>query len=125
MAPRFVVAQSKFRIGNLEKHQLLRSPFGKANPENQAMTEADAVSLGREFFYHAVLLTTPALVVSLIIGLIVSIFQAVTNIQEQTLSFAPRILALSALLVLTMPWLLQMSIYFTVQMFSRAAQVAH
>ena len=86
------------------------------------MTEMDAVSLGREFFLNAVLLTTPALVVSLVVGLIISIFQAVTNIQEQTLSFAPRILALAALFVVTMPWLLQMTIYFTVQMFSRAAQ---
>jgi len=89
------------------------------------MTEADAISLGREFFYNAVLLTTPALVVSLVVGLIISIFQAVTNIQEQTLSFAPRILALAALFVLTMPWLLQMSIYYTVQMFALAAQAGH
>ncbi len=89
------------------------------------MTELDAVALGRDFYYHAVLLTLPALVVSLVVGLAVSIFQAVTNIQEQTLSFAPRMIALAGLLVLTMPWLLQMSIYFTVQMFSRAAQIGH
>jgi len=89
------------------------------------MTELDAVALGREFYYHAVLLTLPALAVSLIVGLAVSIFQAVTNIQEQTLSFAPRILALAGLFIVTMPWLLQMSIYFTVQMFSRAAQIGH
>lgn len=89
------------------------------------MTELDAVTLGREFYYHAVMLTLPALVVSLVVGLAVSIFQAVTNIQEQTLSFAPRMIALAGLLVLTMPWLLQMSIYFTVQMFARAAQVGH
>ncbi|MBS0205394.1 MAG: flagellar type III secretion system protein FliQ [Planctomycetes bacterium] len=89
------------------------------------MNELDAVSMGRDFFYHAVLLTLPALVVSLVVGLVVSIFQAVTNIQEQTLSFAPRILALAGLFVVTMPWLLQMSIYFTVQMFSRAAQIGH
>lgn len=89
------------------------------------MTELDAISLGREFFYHAVLLTAPALGVSLIVGLAISIFQAVTNIQEQTLSFAPRILALAGLFILTMPWLLQMSIYFMVQMFSRAAQIGH
>ena len=87
------------------------------------MTELDAVTLGREFYYHAVMLTLPALVVSLVVGLAVSIFQAVTNIQEQTLSFAPRMIALAGLLVLTMPWLLQMSIYFTVQMFARAAQI--
>ncbi len=89
------------------------------------MTELDAVAIGREFYFHAVLLTLPALAVSLIVGLAVSIFQAVTNIQEQTLSFAPRIVALAGLFVVTMPWLLQMSIYFTVQMFSRAAQVGH
>ena len=89
------------------------------------MTELDAVALGRDFFYHAALLTTPALAISLIVGLAISIFQAVTNIQEQTLSFAPRILALAGLFVVTMPWLLQMSIYFTVQMFSRAAQIGH
>jgi flagellar biosynthetic protein FliQ len=89
------------------------------------MTELDAVALGREFFYHAILLTLPALAVSLIVGLAISIFQAVTNIQEQTLSFAPRILALAGLFIITMPWLLQMSIYFTVQMFSRAAQMGH
>ena len=89
------------------------------------MTDADAISIGRDFFYHALLLTTPALVVSLVVGLIISIFQAVTNIQEQTLSFAPRILALAGLFVLTMPWLIQMSIYFTVQMFHKAAEAGH
>lgn len=89
------------------------------------MNELDAVAMGRDFFYHAVLLTLPALVISLVVGLAVSVFQAVTNIQEQTLSFAPRILALAGLFVVTMPWLLQMSIYFTVQMFSRAAQIGH
>jgi len=87
------------------------------------MNELDAVVLGREFFYHAVLLTLPALVISLLVGLAVSIFQAVTNIQEQTLSFAPRILALAGMFVVLMPWLLQMSTYFTIQMFSRAAQM--
>mgnify|MGYP003350152360 CR=1 FL=1 len=89
------------------------------------MTELDAISMGREFFYTAVLLTAPALAVSLLVGLIVSVFQAVTNIQEQTLSFAPRILALAGLFVVTMPWLLQMSIYFTVQMFWKASQAGH
>jgi len=53
------------------------------------MTELDAISMGREFFYHAVLLTAPALLVSLVIGLVISVFQAVTNIQEQTLSLLP------------------------------------
>jgi flagellar biosynthetic protein FliQ len=85
----------------------------------------EAVTIGREFLYNAIMLTVPALAVSLVVGLAVSIFQAVTNIQEQTLSFAPRILALVMLFVVSMPWLLQTSIYFMVQMLSRAAQIGH
>lgn len=89
------------------------------------MTELEAITVGRDFFYHAVMLTFPALVVSLVVGLAISIFQAVTNIQEQTLSFAPRILALAVLFVASMSWMLQMTIYFMVQMLARAAQVGH
>lgn len=87
------------------------------------MPDFDAVTIGREFLYYATLLTLPALAVSLLVGLVVSVFQAVTSIQEQTLSFAPRILALAGMFVLLMPWLLEMSIYFTTQMLARAAHV--
>lgn len=87
------------------------------------MSDFDAVTIGREFLYYATLLTLPALAVSLLVGLVVSVFQAVTSIQEQTLSFAPRILALAGMFVVLMPWLLEMSIYFTTQMLARAAHV--
>ena len=87
------------------------------------MSDLDAVSIGRDFLYYATLLTLPALGVSLLVGLVISVFQAVTSIQEQTLSFAPRILALAGLFVVLMPWLLQMSVYFTTQMLARAAQL--
>ncbi len=86
------------------------------------MSDLDAVEIGRDFLYYATLLTLPALAVSLVVGLVVSVFQAVTSIQEQTLSFAPRILALAGLFVVLMPWLLQMSIFYTTQMLARAAQ---
>lgn len=86
------------------------------------MSELDAVTIGRDFLYYATLLTMPALAVSLLVGLAISVFQAVTSIQEQTLSFAPRILALAGLFLVLMPWLLQLSTYFTTQMLARAAQ---
>jgi flagellar biosynthesis protein FliQ len=86
------------------------------------MSDLDPVTIGREFLYYATLLTLPALGVSLLIGLVISVFQAVTSIQEQTLSFAPRILALAGMFVVLMPWMLEMSIYFTTQMLARAAQ---
>lgn len=87
------------------------------------MSDFDAITIGREFLYYATLLTLPALGVSLIVGLAISVFQAVTSIQEQTLSFAPRILVLAGMFVVLMPWLLEMSIYFTTQMLARAAHV--
>ncbi len=87
------------------------------------MSDLDAVTIGREFLYYATLLTLPALGVSLLVGLAISVFQAVTSIQEQTLSFAPRILALAGLFVVLMPWMLEMSVYFTTQMLARAAQI--
>lgn len=87
------------------------------------MSDLDAVTVGREFLYYSTLLTLPALGVSLLVGLAISVFQAVTSIQEQTLSFAPRILALAGLFVVLMPWMLEMSVYFTTQMLARAAQI--
>lgn len=86
------------------------------------MSDLDPVTIGREFLYYVTLLTLPALGVSLLVGLVISVFQAVTSIQEQTLSFAPRILALAGMFVVLMPWMLEMSIYFTTQMLARAAQ---
>ena len=85
------------------------------------MSDLDPVTIGREFLYYATLRTLPSLAVSLVVGLAISIFQAVTSIQEQTLSFAPRILALAGMFVVLMPWMLEMSIYFTTQMLARAA----
>ena len=87
------------------------------------MTDSEAIFIGREFLYHAMLLALPALCLSLIVGLVISIFQAVTSIQEQTLTFVPRIVALGVLFILTMPWMLQTSIYFTTQMLARAAEI--
>ncbi|MCD0459812.1 flagellar biosynthetic protein FliQ [Roseiconus lacunae] len=67
----------------------------------------DAVFIGREFFALALLLTTPVVAVSLIVGLLISIGQTVTSIQEQTLSFAPRIIAVVFVLMFLATWYLQ------------------
>jgi len=67
----------------------------------------DVVSLGRTFMTTALLLVAPVVIVSLVIGLVISIGQTVTSIQEQTLSFAPRIIAVVVMLMLMMNWYLQ------------------
>jgi flagellar biosynthetic protein FliQ len=81
------------------------------------------LELGRDLLYTALLLALPTLAVSLIVGLLISIFQTVTSIQEQTLTFVPRLLAVALVLVLTMPWALQIAIHFTMRMLWQAAEV--
>jgi flagellar biosynthetic protein FliQ len=75
------------------------------------------VQIGRDVLFTAMLLALPTVLVSLIVGLLISIFQTITSIQEQTLSFAPRILAVGVALVFTMPWTLQVLVNFTTRMF--------
>ena len=66
----------------------------------------DVVLIGREFFAMALLLSAPVVIVSLMIGLIVSIGQTITSIQEQTLSFAPRIVGVALVLMFMSNWYL-------------------
>jgi len=60
----------------------------------------------------------PLLGVGLVVGLIVSIFQAVTQIQEQTLSFIPKVIALAAVLMIGGPWMLNTLISYTTELWS-------
>jgi flagellar biosynthetic protein FliQ len=87
------------------------------------MSTPEVIEIGRELLYTALLLALPTLAVSLVVGLIISLFQAVTSIQEQTLSFVPRMLAVALILVFTMPWALQTAMHFTVRMLWHAAEV--
>lgn len=83
------------------------------------MEMADVVSMGREFFSMALLLTAPVVVVSLVVGLVISIGQTVTSIQEQTLSFAPRIVAVVALLIWLSNWYLTTLQTYTIGVFTK------
>jgi flagellar biosynthetic protein FliQ len=59
----------------------------------------------------------PMLAVSLGVGLVVSILQAVTQIQEQTLTFVPKLLAVSAVFLVGLPWMLQLLVKYTAELF--------
>jgi flagellar biosynthetic protein FliQ len=71
------------------------------------------VDAGREALGVALKLSVPLLAVGLVVGLSVSIVQAVTQIQEQTLSFIPKILAVVATLLFLMPWMLTVIVEYT------------
>lgn len=65
----------------------------------------------------AMLVAGPVLVVSLVIGLLVSVLQTVTQIQEQTLSFLPKLLGVAAVFLVGLPWMLQVLVEYTQRLF--------
>ena len=87
------------------------------------MSIDQVVYIVRQVIVTGIILVLPTVAVSLIVGLLISIFQTITSIQEQTLSFAPRILAVGIILCVTMPWSLQVLVNFTLQMFWRATEM--
>ncbi len=71
------------------------------------------IDLGREAVETVFLIASPMMFSGVVIGLIVSVFQAATQIQEQTLSFIPKIVAVLGALVLCAPWIMDVMISFT------------
>jgi flagellar biosynthetic protein FliQ len=82
-----------------------------------------AIEIGRDLFSTTLLLALPALLTSLVIGLVISILQTITSIQEQTLTFTPRLIGVGLAIIFTMAWALQVAVYFTVRMLSFASEV--
>jgi len=78
--------------------------------------EAKLIGLGVETFKIALYLSMPMLLAGLVAGLIISIFQATTQINEMTLSFVPKILIVIVVAIVTMPWMMNMMIEFTTRM---------
>ncbi len=76
------------------------------------------VAIGKEAMKITMLLAMPLLLVSLIAGLIVSIFQAVTQIQEMTLTFIPKIIATALALVFLAPWMTKLMVNYVIQLYS-------
>jgi len=70
------------------------------------VSPALAVDLVRHAVTLALLVASPLLATALLVGIVVSVIQAVTQIQEQALTFVPKLLAMSAIFVLLLPWLL-------------------
>ena len=76
--------------------------------------DADSViSIGRQAMEVTILLAAPILLVSLAVGLLIAMFQAATQINEMTLSFVPKLIAVAAVLMGAGPWLLRQIVGFT------------
>lgn len=76
------------------------------------MTPESVMTLGQQAIELTLMLSAPLLLSALVIGLIVSIFQAATQINEQTLSFIPKLLGIFIVLVIAGPWMVTMMVDF-------------
>ncbi|HEX7860675.1 MAG TPA: flagellar biosynthesis protein FliQ [Verrucomicrobiae bacterium] len=82
-----------------------------------------AVEMVKAMIFQALTLAAPILLTALVVGLGVSLFQAVTSIHEQTLSFVPKVLGIAVVLVITLPWMLRSAIEFTTMLIEKMPQM--
>ncbi|CDI02544.1 MAG: flagellar biosynthesis protein FliQ [Candidatus Competibacter denitrificans] len=77
------------------------------------MTPETVITLGQRAMELAILVSAPMLLAALLVGVLISLFQAATQINEMTLSFVPKLLVLVAVLLLAGPWMLELLVDFT------------
>jgi flagellar biosynthesis protein FliQ len=83
------------------------------------MSQDDVVNLVVDAMSVSLKVALPVLLVTLVVGLAVSIFQAVTQIQEQTLTFIPKVVAMAAVIVVAGPWMLGEIVSYTQNLYER------
>lgn len=86
------------------------------------MTPEFVTSMGKDTIEVILMVSGPILLVGMVVGLLISLFQAVTQIQEMTLSFVPKILAVFVALLVLSPWLMDVMIRFTSKIFINIPQ---
>lgn len=89
------------------------------------MTQELVIQLARRSFEATLLLAAPLLLFSLVVGLLISIFQAVTSINEATLAFAPKIVAVMVAMIIFFPWMMTYMSDFTREIYSFIAIMRH
>ena len=86
------------------------------------MTNQTVLTIAQEALQVTVLVSAPLLLTALLVGLLVSVFQAATQINEMTLSFIPKLLAMFAALVVSGPWILSMLVDYMQRLYSMIPQ---
>ena len=81
------------------------------------MTPQMVVTIGREALMMTLMISSPLLLFALVVGVTISIFQAITQIQEMTLTFIPKIVAVAVALLVFLPWMINLAVDFTTHMF--------
>ncbi len=89
------------------------------------MTPDAIMGIGKHALEIMLMLAAPLLLVALLVGLLVGVFQAATQINEQTLSFIPKLLAMSATLVIAGPWMMKVMVSYTRELFESIPSLIH
>jgi flagellar biosynthetic protein FliQ len=89
------------------------------------MTDIIIVEMARKAILLALLLSGPMMLVSLGIGLIVSIVQSVTQIQEQTLTYVPKLFGVSLVFLVALPWMIRLTVEYTGELFRSFPSLIH
>ena len=87
------------------------------------MTESIMLSVIKDAIQTSIIMSAPILIVATVVGLIISIFQATTQIQEQTLTFVPKLLAVALMGLLMGSWMLHTIVGFTTRIFELIANM--
>ena len=77
------------------------------------MNPQDAIDIGRDAILMALLIASPILLAGVVIGLFIGLMQALTQIQDQTISFVPKIMATFVVVALCLPWLVQRMVEYS------------
>ena len=81
------------------------------------MDVTDAVDLGRQAVVMSLIISAPVLLAGLVVGLLVGLLQALTQVQEQTVAFVPKLVAMVAVLLFSMPWLLDQMLQYVRELY--------
>lgn len=88
------------------------------------MNPQTVVTIGREALTMVLLISSPLLISALVVGVTISVFQAITSIQEMTLTFIPKIVAVALALLIFLPWMINMAVDFATHMFEMIPTLA-
>ncbi|WP_018084760.1 flagellar biosynthesis protein FliQ [Desulfurispora thermophila] len=88
------------------------------------MTDTMVIKLIRDAFYMVLLISLPPLAAGMLVGLVVSILQAATQVQEQSLSFVPKLVAVFITLAVLTPWIIHVTVRYAAEIFRQLPQVA-
>jgi len=87
------------------------------------MNIEQAIEILRQLVFTSLLVVGPILISSMVVGVLVSLFQSVTSIQEQTLGFVPKLVVVGLVIVFSAPWVLRSMMQFTITFLSRLPEM--